>query len=211
MVRKPRVHSAPTTGSNAPEFTPGSERPTPAALASAFAALGEEPLAPPLGFSARLNLLLDLAAVVPARIEGRVLGVLAINPAWKELEVRRWLQQDQLPDRAELRRLVKLLVAQLGPEHDALRWEAFLVYGSPIVGSPVEHLLYREDRGRRDIASRIFALLTEQYAIPPSSYDADLVFQRCLKLMQQFNVYEWEDFQAGHMEPFRSVLFPESS
>lgn len=211
MARKPRVHSAPTTGGNAPKPTPGSDSPTPAALASEFATLCEEPPAPPLGFSARLNLLLDLAAVVPARIEGRVLGVLAINPAWKELEVRRWLQQDQLPDRAELRRLVKLLVAQLGPEHDALRWEAFLVYGSPIVGSPVEHLLYREDRGRRDIASRIFALLTEQYAIPPSSYDADLVFQRCLKLMQQFNIYEWEDFQAGHMEPFRSVLFPETS
>lgn len=191
--------------------TPDQSRPTPAELAERYAALGDEPTPPPLGFSARLNLLLDLAAVVPARTEGRVLGVLAINPGWKELDVRRWLQQDQLPPRDVLRHLVRLLVAQLGPQHDALRWEAFLIYGTPIVPSPVEYLLYSEDRGRRDIASRIFARLTEQFAIPPSSYDADLVFQRCLKLMQQFNIYEWEDFQAGHLEPFRSVLFPETS
>ena len=164
-----------------------------------------------LGFSARLNLLLDLAAIVPSRIEGRVLGVLAIDPEWKEAEVRRWLQQDHLPPRRQLQALVRLLVSRLEPGHDPQRWEAFLVYGSPVVASPVEHLLYREDRGRRDIAARIFARLTERYEIPPSSYDADVVFQRCLQLMQQFNIYEWQDFQAGHMEPFRSVLFPGES
>jgi len=208
VARKQRGAALPGDGGPPPA---ANDRPTPAALAARYAALAETPVPPPLGFSARLNLLLDLTAVVPTRIEGRVLGVLAINPGWKELDVRRWLQQDQLPPRDVLRHLVTLLVAQLGLEHDVLRWEAFLIYGAPTITSPVEHLLYREDRGRRDIASRIFALLTEQYAIPPSSYDADLVFQRCLKLMQQFNIYEWEDFQAGHMEPFRSVLFPETS
>lgn len=165
----------------------------------------------PLGFSARLNLLLDLAAILPSRIEGRVLGVLAINPEWKEAEVRRWLQQDHLPSRPQLQALVQLLVARLGPGHDPQRWEAFLVYGSPLVASPVEHLLYREDRARLDIAARIFARLTERYEIPSSNYDADVVFQRRLQLMQQFHIYEWHDFQGGHMEPFRSVLFPADS
>lgn len=182
--------------------------PSPAQLAAEYKRLLDEADLEPLGFSARLNLLLDLAAIVPSRLEGRVLGVLAINPEWKEAEVRRWLQQDHLPQRRQLQALVRLLVARLGAGHDPRRWEAFLVYGSPVVASPVEHLLYREDRGRRDIAARIFARLTERYEIPPSSYDADVVFQRCLQLMQQFNIYEWQDFQAGHMESFRSVLFP---
>lgn len=181
---------------------------SPTQLAAEYRELLAEAEQEPLGFSARLNLLLDLAAIVPSRIQGRVLGVLAINPEWKEAEVRRWLQQDHLPPRPQLQALVRLLVARLGSGHDPQRWEAFLVYGSPLVASPVEHLLYREDRGRRDIAARIFARLTERYEIPPSSYDADVVFQRCLRLMQQFNIYEWQDFQAGHLEPFRSVLFP---
>ncbi len=181
---------------------------SPMQLAAEYRELLAEAEQEPLGFSARLNLLLDLAAIVPSRIQGRVLGVLAINPEWKEAEVRRWLQQDHLPPRPQLQALVRLLVARLGSGHDPQRWEAFLVYGSPLVASPVEHLLYREDRGRRDIAARIFARLTERYEIPPSSYDADVVFQRCLRLMQQFNIYEWQDFQAGHLEPFRSVLFP---
>ncbi len=184
------------------------DTPVPEQLAAEYRGLLQEVDLDPLGFSARLNLLLDLAAIVPSRIEGRVLGVLAINPEWKEAEVRRWLQRDELPPRRHLQALVRLLVARLGSGHDPQRWEAFLVYGSPIVASPVEHLLYREDPGRRDIAARIFARLTERYAIPPSSYDADVVFQRCLQLMQQFNIYEWQDFQAGHMEPFRSVMFP---
>ncbi|MDO8860089.1 hypothetical protein Q6D67_00130 [Haliea sp. E1-2-M8] len=182
--------------------------PSPAQLAAEYKTLLDAADLEPLGFSARLNLLLDLAAIVPSRIEGRVLGVLAINPEWKEAEVRRWLQQDHLPPRRDLQALVRLLAARLGAGHDPQRWEAFLVYGTPVVASPVEHLLYREDRARRDIAARIFARLTERYDIPPSSYEADVVFQRCLQLMQQFNIYEWQDFQAGHLEPFRSVLFP---
>ena len=186
---------------------PARGTPSPAQLAAEYQDLLGDVDLEPLGFSARLNLLLDLAAILPSRIEGRVLGVLAINPEWKEAEVRRWLQQDQLPPRPQLQALVRLLVARLGSGHDPQRWEAFLLYGSPLVASPLEHLLYREDRARRDIAAQIFARLTERYEIPPSSYDADVVFQRCLQLMQQFNIYEWQDFQAGHMEPFRSVLF----
>ena len=187
---------------------PASGTPSPAQLAAEYQDLLREVDLEPLGFSARLNLLLDLAAIVPSRIEGRVFGVLGINPEWKEAEVRRWLQQDHLPPRPQLQALVRLLVARLGSGHDPQRWEAFLLYGSPLVASPIEHLLYREDRARRDLAARIFARLTERYEIPPASYDADVIFQRCLQLMQQFNIYEWQDFQAGHMEPFRSVLFP---
>lgn len=59
-----------------------------------------------------------------------------------------------------------------------------------------------------DLAAQIFARLTESYAIAHSSYDANAVFQRCLQLIQQFNIYDWQDFQPGHMEPFRSLLFP---
>ena len=189
----------------------GSATATLAQLAAEYQELLREVDLEPLGFSARLNLLLDLAAILPSRLEGRVLGVLAINPDWKEVDVRRWLQQDHLPPRPQLQALVRLLVARLGPGHDPQRWEAFLLYGSPLVASPLEHLLYREDRARRDLAAQIFARLTERYAIPPSSYDADAVFQRCLQLMQQFNIYEWQDFQSGHMEPFRSMLFPTDS
>lgn len=160
-----------------------------------------------MGFSARLNLLWDLAGVVPGQLEGRVLAILALKPDWRETDIRRWLQQDVLPPRPVLRSMVHFLVAELGEEHDPLRWEAFLVYGAPIVPSPLEHLLYRADSGRREIAARIIARLTERFRIPPSSYDAAALFQHCLRLMQQFNIYEWQDFQAGHLELFHNLLF----
>lgn len=168
--------------------------------------LAELPLC--LGFSARLNMLWDLAAVAPAQTEGRVLGVMGINSAWRESDVRSWLQKDVLPPRLVLHNMVKFLVAQLEDNQDPRRWEAFLIYGSPIVSSPISHSMYREDKTRREIASMIFAQLTAEYAIPPSAYDADKVFQRCLTLMQKFNIYELQDFQSGHLEPFRNYMFP---
>ena len=161
-----------------------------------------------MGFSARLNMLWDLAGAAPAQTEGRVLGVMGINSEWRESEIRNWLQKDILPPRLDLHNMVKFLVAQLKDNQDAARWEAFLVYGSPIVTSPISHSMYREDKTRREIASMIFARLTDEYAIPPSAYDADKVFQRCLTLMQKFNIYELQDFQPGHLEPFRNYMFP---
>jgi hypothetical protein len=161
-----------------------------------------------LGFSARLNMLWDLAGAAPAQTEGRVLGVMGINSGWRESDVRNWLQKDILPSRLDLHNMVKFLVAQLEDSQDASRWEAFLVYGTPIVSSPISHSMYREDKTRREIASMIFAQITDEYAIPPSAYDADKVFQRCLTLMQKFNIYEIQDFQPGHLEPFRNYMFP---
>ncbi|MDG2412058.1 MAG: hypothetical protein P8M21_09450 [Halioglobus sp.] len=162
-----------------------------------------------LGFSARLNMLWDLANVAPPQAEGRVISLLGINSDWRETDVRKWLQKDVLPPRLDLHNMVKFLVAQLGEGQDPRRWEAFLVYGSPIVSSPVNQALYREDQTRREIASTIFAQITDEYGIPPTAYNADQVFQRCLTLMQKFNIYELRDFQAGHLEPFKSFMFPE--
>lgn len=163
-----------------------------------------------LGFSARLNMLWDLAGVAPSQTEGRVIGIMGINSSWREADVRGWLQKDLLPSRLELHNIVKFLVAQLHDSQDARRWEAFLIYGSPIVASPINHSMYREDKTRRAIASMIFAQVTAEYSIPPSAYDADTVFQRCLALMQKFNIYEMQDFQSGHLEPFRNYMFPAS-
>ena len=160
-----------------------------------------------LGFSARLNMLWDLSGAAPSQIEGRVISVLAINREWRESDVRKWLQKDLLPSRLDLHNMVKFLLAQLDQGQDARRWEAFLVYGAPEVSSPVNHSMYREDQTRREIASTIFAQITDQYAIPPSSYDADKVFQRCLTLKHKFKIYELRDFQSGHLEPFKSYMF----
>jgi hypothetical protein len=181
---------------------------SPEALAAAYAANALDKLPTHLGFSARLNMLWDLAGVVPGQIEGRVLAVLGINPQWREAEVRKWLQKDVLPPRLDLRNMVRFLVDQLDAGQDVNRWEAFLIYGSPVVTSPVNHSLYREDQTRREIASLIFAQLTDEYGIAPSSYDADKAFQRCLTLMHKFNIYELQDFQPGHLEPFRNFMFP---
>lgn len=161
-----------------------------------------------LGFSARLNMLWDLAGAAPPQIEGRVISILAINGNWRETELRKWLQKDVLPPPLELRNMAKFLVSQLEGRQDVRRWEAFLIYGSPIVSSPVDNAMYRQDQVRRDIASMIFAQITDIYEIPPSAYQADAVFQRCLSLMQKFNIYELRDFQPGHMEPFKNYLFP---
>lgn len=168
----------------------------------------EDELPPCLGFSARLNMLWDLAGAAPPQIEGRVISVLGINNAWRETELRKWLQKDILPPPVDLRNIVKFLVSQLQGKHDVRRWEAFLIYGSPIVSSPVDNAMYRQDQVRRDIASMIFAQITDIYEIPPSAYQADTVFQRCLSLMQKFNIYELRDFQHGHLEPFKNYLFP---
>ena len=40
-----------------------------------------------LGFSARLNMLWDLAGAAPPQIEGRVISILAINGGWRETEL----------------------------------------------------------------------------------------------------------------------------
>ncbi len=168
-------------------------------------ALDEMPVC--LGFSARLNMLWDLVGIVPALHDGRVLSVLSLNKSWRESEVRGWLEKDILPDRLELRNIVRFLVTHLSDAADVLRWEAFLLYGVPIVSSPIEQNLYRADEERRRVAAMIFAKLTDQYDISPSSYDADSVFQRCLALMHRFNIYTVDDFQAGHLEPFRHYLF----
>lgn len=188
---------------------PGGEH-SPAALAADYAARAMDKLPTHLGFSARLNMLWDLAGVVPSQFEGRVLAVLGINPEWREAEVRKWLQKDALPPRLDLRNMVRFLVGQLDEGQDVNRWEAFLIYGTPVVTSPVNHSLYREDQTRREIASLIFAQLTDEYGIAPSSYDADTAFQRCLTLMHKFNIYELQDFQPGHLEPFRNYMFPSS-
>ncbi|MEH6593024.1 MAG: hypothetical protein V7746_22330, partial [Halioglobus sp.] len=161
-------------------------------------------LPPCLGFSARLNMLWDLAGAAPPQTEGRVISVLGINNTWREADVRKWLQKDTLPPPIELRNMVKFLVSQLPGQHDIRRWEAFLIYGSPVVASPVDSAMYRQDQIRRDIASMIFAQITDIYEIAPSAYQADAVFQRCLTLMQKFNIYELRDFQPGHMEPFKN-------
>jgi hypothetical protein len=176
--------------------------------AADYQRLMDEALPVSLGFSARLNMLWDLAGAAPPQIEGRVLSILGINKAWRESEVRKWLQKDVLPSRLELHNMVKFLVEQLDDAQDSKRWEAFLVYGTPIVSSPVSHSMYREDQTRREIASTIFAQIADEYSIPPSSYEADKVFQRCLTLMHKFKIYELRDFQSGHLEPFKSYMFP---
>jgi hypothetical protein len=187
--------------------TPAAGGKTVEAYAEEFRRLSDEELPVSLGFSARLNMLWDLAGAAPSRIEGRVLGILGINGDWRESDVRQWLQKDVLPPRLDLHNMVRFLVTQLDGDQDPRRWEAFLIYGSPIVSSPINHSLYREDQTRRDIATRIFAPITDEYGIPPSAYDADRVFQRCLTLMHKFNIYELQDFQPGHLEPFRNFMF----
>ena len=177
-------------------------------LAREFEQGMERELPVSLGFSARLNMLWDLAGAAPPQTEGRVISVLGINRDWRESDVRKWLQKDVLPPRLDLHNMVKFLVAQLDHGQDVRRWEAFLLYGAPIVSSPVNQNLYREDQTRREIASTIFAQITDEYGIPPSAYEADQVFQRCLTLMHKFNIYELRDFQSGHLEPFKSYMFP---
>ena len=162
-----------------------------------------------LGFSARLNMLWDLTGIVPSLNDGRVLAVLAMNKSWRENEVRGWLEKDILPGRLELRNMVRFLIGHLNEMADELKWEAFILYGVPIVSSPIEQNIYRADEERRRLAAMIFAKLTDQYHIPPSSYEADAVFQKCLALMHRFNIYTVDDFQAGHLEPFRHYLFPD--
>lgn len=176
--------------------------------AADYQRLADAELPVSLGFSARLNMLWDLAGAAPPQIEGRVLSILGINKAWRESEVRKWLQKDVLPSRLDLHNMVKFLVEQLDDVQDSKRWEAFLIYGSPIVSSPVSHSMYREDQTRREIASTIFSQITDEYGISPSSYEADKVFQRCLTLMHKFKIYELRDFQSGHLEPFKSYMFP---
>ncbi|GAB3283597.1 hypothetical protein [Parahaliea aestuarii] len=186
----------------------GVQRRPPAEYAEQYRALLGEPAPSALGFSARLNMLWDLSGAVPPLAEGRVISLLAINPQWREAEVRSWLQKDVLPPRDELNTMVRFLMSLLGEHQDTRHWEAFLVYGPGVVSSPVDHLLYREDQGRREIATLIFAQVTDRYRIPPSAYDAEEAFQRCLTLMYRLNIYELGDFQPGHLEPFRNFMFP---
>ncbi len=175
---------------------------------SDYRRMAVDELPPALGFSARLNMLWDLSGAAPPQTEGRVTSIMAINSDWRETDIRKWLQKDILPPPLELRNIVRFLVDQLEGSQDPRHWEAFLVYGSPVVASPVNHAMYREDQSRRNIATMIFAQITDKYEIPPSAYQADKVFQRCLTFMHKLNIYELQDFQPGHMEPFKNYMFP---
>ncbi|MEP1592919.1 MAG: hypothetical protein ABJK20_00030, partial [Halieaceae bacterium] len=131
---------------NALDGDGASESKTVQQYAAEYQALCDTELLPALGFSARLNMLWDLAAAAPSQFDGRVSGVMAINPQWKESDVRNWLQKDTVPPPLELHNMVKFLISQLPEGHNARRWEAFLIYGAPTVASPVDHLIYREDQ-----------------------------------------------------------------
>ena len=176
--------------------------------AAQYRQMADQEQPPALGFSARLNMLWDLSGAAPPQTEGRITSITAINSDWRESEVRKWLQKDVLPPPLELHNIVRFLVSHLQGNQDPRHWEAFLVYGSPVVASPVNHVMYREDQTRRNIATMIFAQITDKYEIPPSAYQADEVFQRCLTFMHKFNIYELHDFQPGHMEPFKNYMFP---
>ena len=62
--------------------------------ARAFEQEMERELPVSLGFSARLNMLWDLAGAAPPQTEGRVISVLGINRDWRESDVRKWLQKE---------------------------------------------------------------------------------------------------------------------
>ena len=62
--------------------------------AQEYLQVADDELPVSLGFSARLNMLWDLAGAAPPQIEGRVLSILGINSAWRESDVRKWLQKD---------------------------------------------------------------------------------------------------------------------
>ena len=186
----------------------GQKRKSVQEYAGEYNVMAESELPTSLGFSARLNMLWDLSGAAPPQTEGRIISILGINSGWRESEVRKWLQKDVLPPPLELHNMVTFLVSQLQGNQDVRHWEAFLVYGSPVVASPVNHVMYREDQTRRNIATMIFAQITDKYEIPPSAYQADEVFQRCLTFMHKFNIYELADFQPGHMEPFKNYMFP---
>ena len=89
---------------------------SPEELAELFARVREEELPSSPGFSARLNMLWDLAGAAPPQSEGRVLSVLAINPDWRESEVRKWLQKDVVPPPLDLHNMVAFLANRLTPK-----------------------------------------------------------------------------------------------
>ena len=84
----------------------GSTRKSVQEYAGEYAQIKEDELPLSLGFSARLNMLWDLADVVPSQLEGRTVAILAINNEWRETEVRKWLQKDVLPPRIEFHNIV---------------------------------------------------------------------------------------------------------
>ena len=66
-------------------------------------------------------------------------------------------------------------------------------------------------RGREGREMAEIGFLLDAGAVAFTDCDAVVadtkVFQRCLTLMHKFNIYELRDFQAGHLEPFKSYMF----
>jgi len=174
-----------------------------------FEAISEDRFPSSLGFSQRLNMLINLAAPgIPNFANGRAVVLSNLNDEWAQADVRRWLDKDDVPSRKDLRNLVRFLVGQLDDSHKAEPWEAFLVYGAETVPSPAASLMSMRTREKRRKASEIIATIVRTHNVPPSSYNAEEVYQQCLMLMDEYRIQpEEHEVQPGHINMIAARLF----
>ena len=78
----------------------------------------------------------------------------------------------------------------------ALHWEAFLLYGSDMVGYPPRHLHARDDRELLLLAAQLLSRITREQRIPAESYDAQAALDATLQALRDLNV----DPAAGEVQ-----------
>jgi hypothetical protein len=165
------------------------------------------------GFSARLNMLCSLAGERDVN-NGRLEDITGLNPDWERSLVKEWLCEDRLPSPQQLRALVRFLVERLQDNlhnnlqnnTDATLWEAHLVYGSEVISNPA----LASNESLLPLAARELLKITDEYCIPPDSYDAKGALQNIIELLEKLNFRSSESkLQPGHRLAIATNLFPD--
>ena len=173
-----------------------------------FLALGE--VSPQCrGFSSRLNMLCGLARERDLG-GGRLEDIAALNPDWNLDDVRRWLCEDHLPPRKDLRALVSFLVSGTEKGQDADHWEAYLVYGGELVSNPLRSMVNSPSSAYLALAARTLTAITNEYELRASEYDAEQKLRETVELLTRLHIDSRTDnLQPGHRLMIAASLFPD--
>jgi len=158
-----------------------------------------------VGFSKRLNYMLDLADInCPLIDRGRQAYIAKVFESSKMASAD-WLKKDRVPKPLTLRRMVQFLINHISGEYNDLRVEAWLKYGEPAIPSPFKSL-DQMNRVSMPLAMSIIALVSSHHEIRASTFDLNIVLEQTLLLLASENITTMDGINDKHKESVKCYI-----